>query len=220
MQRAIAGIGFVLCSLFAGPTHAASLSFSMDFDLRCDVPACLSGPFSTLKGPFEDAGSFTLDETLLSSTGQTLIDYGQVQDFALSFPAPFFTFDTASLVDGLCFDAACGMLFTGSRFDGFVGEFVIADDALTSMVRFLPGNAINLDFIVSTLRDPNCTSLQCTSFITDGIASSGAVIKPGSAPTPTPEPASWLLLGAGGALVRWRTRKSVRAPSTSGTAND
>jgi hypothetical protein len=215
MRRAIAGIGFVLCSLFAGPTHAASLSFSMDFDLRCDVPVCTNSVYSTLKGPFEDAGSFTLDETLLSSTGQTLIDYRQVRDFSLSFPAPFFTFDTASLVDGRCFDAACGMLFTGSRFEGFVGEFVIADDALTSMVRFLPGNAINLDFIVTSFRGPECTSLQCTSFITDGIASSGVVIKPGSAPTPTPEPASWLLLGAGGALVRWRTRNRIRTRSAS-----
>jgi hypothetical protein len=202
MRGALIGLAFLLQSLLTGAAHAASIQFSVDVDLICNGTGCFPGSvFEPLDGPFEDAGSFTLDESLLGPQ-QTLIRFNQVENFSLAFPVEDFSYDTASLIDGICFEPSCGLLFTGSHFDGFLGEYLIADATLGSAVRFFEGG-INLEFIVPSGTPIGCMSVRCIN-ATDGIAFGDTRI---TAATPTPEPASWMLLLGGGALVGWRTRK-------------
>jgi hypothetical protein len=211
--------------LVSAPALAASLSFSMDFELfGCPLSSCGFPQGEILDGPFADVGHFNIDSELLSDSSQTLISFSELQDFSLSFPgvAPFFSFDQANLGQGSCFtdpgpgrsgepSSPCGMLFTGTRFDGFAGEFLIPDDMFGSIVAFGAGNMGNLEFIAFGEPGPG-GGLPGALFSTDGV-SSAQIHVTHVASAPVPEPSSMLLLLAGAGLVGRYARRQRRAPA-------
>jgi hypothetical protein len=208
VRYGIAGLVTALQMLLASSTFAGMIQFEMDFDLFCTGSGvCDGGPFAVLDGPFEDAGQFNIDDSLLNETTQTLVSFGQIQGFSLSFPAPFFSYDAMNLASGFCQTGTCGMLFTGTRFDGFTGEFSIVDGLPGSLLRFDVAG-INLELIDGITLPAGCMNAACVRS-TDGVAFGLTRISA----APIPEPASWLLLLGGGAWVSWRARRRTSGSS-------
>jgi hypothetical protein len=223
MRYVITAWVFAAQLLVSAPALAASLSFSMDFELfGCPLSSCGFTQGQILDGPFADVGHFNLDSSLLSDSTQTLISFGQIQDFSLSFPgvAPFFSFDQANLAQGRCFtdpgpgrsgepSSPCGMLFTGTRFDGFAGEFLIPDDLFGSIIAFGAGSMGNLEFIILGEPGPG-GGLPGARFATDAV-SSAQIHVTHVASAPVPEPSSMLLLLAGAGIVGRYVHRRGRA---------
>lgn len=203
--------GILASFLIAAPVQAAPVSFAIDLLFP---PINGTGDPFEAGGPQPGAGAIHFDDTLLNGA-DAFVPFSQITSFNLNLMVSTFNNDGMLVVtpafttsfgletfrgaNSSCTGAPdCGLLFSGTSFQGFQGRFV-SDTTPSFGISFID----RLTFFDSSIA------------FEDGVQGLGQGLvslryESGSL-APVPEPSSWAMIGVCGLMVGWASRKRLRA---------